>query len=417
MPTPNAVIGPNPVMTTRLDMVLQCRETRRKRRGGTPDRSTNAALAARAIGCLQLSRARSDTHTVDFLTQTLLGAVAAQATMTRRLGRAAALVGAAGGALPDFDVLLRPLADPALPYELHRHFTHAFAFVPVGAALAAAPFMIFRRFRERAGAVYIASLVGIATHGPLDNLTSYGTHLFWPFLAHRTAWDAMSIIDPVFTIVLLLGVVAALAFRSIRSAQIALALGVCYIGFGFAQHARAAAVQRELAAMRGHEPVRARVMPTIGSVILWRSVYECDGRLFADAIRLPPLGSSAVRQGASIDRFDPDDLPETLDDPQRARLLYRRFNAFATGFTASVPGAPPGTILVGDVRFSVDTAGFDPIWGLRIAPADPDAPVRWTVMRFDDRTRQVMLSRLWSDLVGRGVGPATLEPLPAERVD
>ena len=32
--------------------------------------------------------------------------------------------------------LLTPLADPALPFELHRHFTHSLVFIPVGAALA-----------------------------------------------------------------------------------------------------------------------------------------------------------------------------------------------------------------------------------------------------------------------------------------
>ena len=40
---------------------------------------------------------------MDFITQTLLGAIAAQATMTGKLGRSAFLIGALGGAMPDFD--------------------------------------------------------------------------------------------------------------------------------------------------------------------------------------------------------------------------------------------------------------------------------------------------------------------------
>jgi inner membrane protein len=364
-----------------------------------------------------LSRADPAHLAMDFITQTLLGSVAAQATMMQRLGRVAALVGASAGALPDYDVLLRPLADPALPFELHRHFTHSLVFIPFGAAIAAAPFLLSSRLREKVGSVYLASLIGIATHGVLDNLTSYGTHLLWPFVSHRTSWDAMSIIDPIFTIVLVVGLIAALSFKSMRTAQVALVLCVCYIGFGLVQHARAAAVQRDLAAARGHVIERGRVLPTIGNVILWRSVYARDGRLYADAIRVPPFGSPTVREGTCVPRFTADDLPADLDDPRRVRNVLERFDAFATGFTASIPESPPGTLIVGDVRFSMDTAGFEPIWGVEIIAADPIEPLRWVMMRFDDRAREAMLGRLWNELIGPGVGSVTVESIAAPTSD
>jgi inner membrane protein len=364
-----------------------------------------------------LSRADSAQFAMDFITQTLLGSVAAQATMTKRLGRLAALIGASGGALPDYDVLLRPLADPALPFELHRHFTHSLVFIPFGAAIAAAPFLISARLREKVGSVYLASLIGIATHGALDNLTSYGTHLLWPFVSHRTSWDAMSIIDPIFTVVLIVGLIAALSFKSMRAAQLALALCLSYIGFGFVQHARAAAVQRDLAASRDHEIERGRVLPTIGNVILWRSVYERDGRLYADAIRIPPLGSPTVRKGSSVPRFTAADLPVNFDDPRRVRDVLERFDAFATGFTASLPESSPAMTVVGDMRFSMDTAGFEPIWGVEIAAADPIQPLRWVMMRFDDRAGEAMLGRLWNELIGPGVGSVTVDSVAAPRPD
>jgi inner membrane protein len=336
---------------------------------------------------------------VDFITQTFLGAVAAQATMTGRLGRSALLFGALGGALPDFDSLLRPLADPALPFELHRHFTHSLLFIPIGGALAAAPFMLRRAWREKAGLVYLAATIGCATHGLLDNLTSYGTHLYWPFIAHRTAWDAMSIIDPIFTGLLIVGALLSLAIGHARPAIAAFALCLLYVIFGFIQHERAMSVQEQLAAQRGHERVRGRVMPTLGNLIVWRSVYEHDGRLWADAIRLPAFDAPLARTGESVRLFAVDDLPPAAGEHAAARLrdVYVRFSAFADDYTAVMEDDTSGGLVVGDVRYSMDTAGFDAIWGLRIMPSDPLEPARFTGHGPPDR--EGALRDLWYDLI------------------
>jgi inner membrane protein len=336
---------------------------------------------------------------VDFITQTLLGGVAAQATMTGKLGRSAFLFGALGGALPDFDSFLRPLADPALPFELHRHFTHSLLFIPIGGALAAAPFMLRRPWREKAGLVLAAATIGCATHGLLDNLTSYGTHLYWPFIAHRTAWDAMSIIDPIFTGLLIVGGFLSLIIGHLRPALAAFVLCLLYIGFGLIQHGRAMSVQEQLATERGHERVRGRVMPTLGNLIVWRSVYEHDGHLHADAIRLPAFDSPRAKKGESVPLFTVDDLPPAAGEYADARLrdVFVRFSAFADEYTAVMEGDPSGGLLVGDVRYSLVTEGFDPIWGLRLAPLDPFEPARFT--GHGPPEREGALRNLWYDLI------------------
>jgi len=84
---------------------------------------------------------------MDPLTHALLGATAAQAALGHRLGRRAWLPGALGGLLPDADILIRSTADPLLAIEYHRHFTHAFAFIPVGGVVAASPWLVQRRYR------------------------------------------------------------------------------------------------------------------------------------------------------------------------------------------------------------------------------------------------------------------------------
>ncbi|MBK9519410.1 MAG: metal-dependent hydrolase [Anaeromyxobacter sp.] len=180
---------------------------------------------------------------MDTVTQFVIGAAAGQVVGGRALGRTAALVGGLAGWLPDADVLIRSAADPLLAIEQHRAFTHALVFTPVGAALVAAPFLLRREWRARAGAVYAAALAGWATHAPLDACTSYGTQLLWPFSDQRIAWNVVSIVDPVITLPLLLGVVLAAWLRSAWPAAAALAVALAWLGVGALQHARAADAQ------------------------------------------------------------------------------------------------------------------------------------------------------------------------------
>ena len=348
---------------------------------------------------------------MDFITQNLIGAVAAHAALGRSraengLGRVALLAGALGGAVPDFDFLLKPLADPALPFELHRHFTHALVFIPIAGLLATLPFLPFARGRRAVPLIFAAATIGAATHGLLDNLTSYGTHLLWPFVSHRTAWDAMAIVDPIFTGVLFLGVIAALIRGRPRATRLAISLALLYIAFGFVQHGRAIDAQRAIARERGHEIHNGRTLPTLGNYIVFRSIYEADGRLWADAVRVAPLGPVRVRDGGSIPRYTEDDLP--ADTPARARTVFRRMEAFADGFFAVVDEAPTetGRLVLGDMRISLETTGFRPLWGISI-DADGEAAA-WDAFQGPDGAAKRAMQRLLDDVVSGEVGYRTL---------
>jgi inner membrane protein len=328
---------------------------------------------------------------MDPVTQTLLGSAAAQAVMHRRIGPAAALFGAVGGALPDLDVFA-VWADPALPIAWHRHFTHALAFVPVVGAVAALPFLLGARWRRQWKLVVLAATIGAATHGLLDVCTSYGTYLLWPLLDRRLALDIISIIDPVFTGALLIGLVWALFARSGRPALVALACCLAYLALGAVQHERAAAVQRRLADQRQQQITRGRVMPTLGNLIVWRSVYETDGWLHADAVRAPLFGAAVARQGQSIERVRLEDLPPAAQASGRIRRVFEDFRAFADGYVARAPDDPD---VIGDMRYSLVTAGFDPLWGIRIDEVGPEPAVRWVDPAHD---RAGALRDLWRDV-------------------
>ena len=307
---------------------------------------------------------------MDPLTQSLLGAAAAQAVLGNRLGRVAALAGAVGGELPDADIFL-PFADPAMPMEYHRHFTHSLVFIPVAAVLAALPFMARAPWRRQWKLVLAATTIGAATHGLLDTCTTYGTYLLWPFVNERLAWDVISIIDPVFTLALLVGVGWAAMTRTAVPARIGIALAIAYLGLGGVQHHRATRVQTALADARGQVIERGRVMPTLANLLVWRSVYEAEGRLYADAIRVGRPGSALARQGRSLPHIGIEDMP--VDSP-RVRGVFDKLDAFADGYVASLTGFPR---VFGDMRYSMDPSGFNPIWGIRIEPEGSEPEVVW----------------------------------------
>jgi inner membrane protein len=317
---------------------------------------------------------------MDFITQNLLGAVAAQAAFTKSLGKRAALLGALGGALPDFDFLLRFFADPAFPPEFHRHFTHAIVFIPVGGLLATLPLLISRTVRRSFWIAFAAATTGCATHALLDCCTSYGTMWYWPFTSRRIAWDLIAIIDPLFTIPLGIGVVIAWRRAAAYPAVLALLWCTSYMGLGFVQRERALATQRDIADQRGHHITRGRAFPSIGSLLWWRSVYESNGRLWADGVDLATLGEPQIEEGSSLPVLTFDDLPAEARSIPRVVEIFNKLWHFADGYTGALPGSQfdgNGPILIGDMRYSRQLNGFIPLWGIRVDPNDPDDPVRW----------------------------------------
>lgn len=339
---------------------------------------------------------------MDPLTQGLLGATTAYAVCGRRLGGRAALAGFFAGLLADADVFIRSDADPLLAIEYHRHFTHALAFIPLGAVVATLPWLAFRRQRADAGALYGASFAAYATHGLLDACTTYGTQLLWPFSSLRVAWHLVAVIDPVFTVALLVGLLGALFARSGRPAVVALSVALLYLGVGALQRERALDAQAALAASRGHAVERVEVFPTLGNNVVWRSLYQIGDTLYSDRIRVGWLGDVAWTEGESIAWVGESALAPELQADARVMRDFRRFAWFSDGWTAR---APDDASLIGDVRYSLHTQGFDPVWGVSFQPgAEP--PTRWIDR---SRDRSLGLESLWQEIAGHDPGYLRLD--------
>ncbi|MDX1734798.1 MAG: metal-dependent hydrolase, partial [Halioglobus sp.] len=203
---------------------------------------------------------------MDPLTQGALGASLPQASGAGRNAAHAGVLGFLAGMAADLDVLIRSSTDPLLFLEYHRQFTHSLVFIPVGGLICALVLhaLIGRRRGLRFQQSWLFCTLGYATHALLDSCTTYGTMLFWPFSDVRIAWNTISIIDPLFTLPLLAGVVLSARRKQVRYVRVALVWALAYMGLGLWQRDSAVDMGLELAAARGHEPLRLEAKPSFG---------------------------------------------------------------------------------------------------------------------------------------------------------
>ena len=86
---------------------------------------------------------------------------------------------------------------------------------------------------------YFYSFFGYATHGIIDSFTTYGTLLFWPFTDDRIAWNTISVIDPLFTVPILVLVLVSIKKRNKIFSIYAIIWIVLYQTVAYAQKIRA----------------------------------------------------------------------------------------------------------------------------------------------------------------------------------
>lgn len=314
---------------------------------------------------------------MDPFTQGVFGSLFAQAGARRKHLRPAAAVGFAGGLAPDLDVLIRSSTDSLLAIEYHRHFTHSLAFIPAGAllvALLAWPLVSRWRPDVKFARIYLWSLLGVGSHGLLDAMTSYGTRLLWPFSDGRVAWNVISVIDPLFTVPLVVLLGLALWKQSRKGARIAALWAVFYLAIGTLQQHRAENIVEHWAENAGIEASRVLAKPSFANLVLWRGLVDDGQRMHVVAVRILPGRQALVWPGVSVPHYRGGDWPA---DSRLARDL-ERFRHFSSDWTFryySYDDRP--FIFVGDLRYAIDPASQRPLWGVRLDPEDPSGPAQF----------------------------------------
>lgn len=213
---------------------------------------------------------------MDSLTQIALGSAVAVAVMGRRTAVwKAALWGGIAGTLPDLDAFIDH-GDAILNMVRHRAETHSLIYLTLFSPLLA--WIVARLHRERHLFLHwwLALWLVLITHPLLDTMTVYGTQLLQPFTDHPFGVGSMFIIDPAYTLPLLVGVIAALVLskggRGLRWNTVGLVLSTAYLGWSVAAQQVATQVARASLQQQGVSADRLLVTPAPFNTVLWRLV-------------------------------------------------------------------------------------------------------------------------------------------------
>ncbi len=213
---------------------------------------------------------------MDSLSQIALGAAVSVAVMGRRTAVwKAALWGALAGTLPDLDVLIDQ-GDVMRNMVLHRAESHSLLWLTLFSLPFAA--MVARLHGER-GLLrrwWLALWLVLVTHPLLDTMTIYGTQLALPFSNHPFGVGSIFIIDPFYTLPLLVGVIWALATRGSHRGSLdngaGLLLSTAYLAWSFVAQQQVTQIARASLAQQGIAVEHLLVTPTPFNTVLWRVV-------------------------------------------------------------------------------------------------------------------------------------------------
>lgn len=166
---------------------------------------------------------------MDSLTQLAFGAACGEAILGKKVGRKALIWGGVLGTLPDLDVFI-PLGSPVDDFVYHRGFSHSLFLLALLSPLIAKLITTVHKDTKQLYAKWVfLSFVVLEGSVFLDLLTIYGTQIFWPFDKTPHTVPSLFIIDPLFTLPILIGVLATLFLKNNRLNTIGLSLSLTYL--------------------------------------------------------------------------------------------------------------------------------------------------------------------------------------------
>ena len=147
---------------------------------------------------------------------------------------------------------------------------------------------------------------------------------------------------------------------------------------GWTQHERAWEVVQLAANERGHIIERGIVKPTLGNLLVWRSVYQYKDNLYVDGVRIGLFDDAKFYIGDTAELFKPEEdfkyMPKDL-------ALYQdilRFIKFSDGYVAIHPETPH---ILGDIRYAIEPLGLKPLWGIEMDLRNPQYHAKYKFYR------------------------------------
>lgn len=299
---------------------------------------------------------------MDSLTQIVLGGTVAALAVPAAHRRRAAIAGAVLATLPDLDSF--PLkwlgADVVTLVTWHRGPSHS---LPVLFLLGWLLWWLLKRswapVQQAPRPWLLAIWLALLTHPLLDAFTVYGTQLWWPLPGRPTMWSSIFIIDPGYTLALLVAFIAILIVGArpvgTRFLLAGLALSSAYLGWSLlAKHWVERDAEQALAAMGQADAPRFSV-PMPFNTVLWRVVVMTpDGML--EGYRSLWADRGPMRFAAYAG--DTAALQQLAGTPAVARLLW-----FSSGFMLARPQGQQ--LVLADLRM-----GAEPVYTFQYAIAE-----------------------------------------------
>lgn len=218
---------------------------------------------------------------MDSLTQVLLGAAVGEAALGKKIGNKALLWGAIGGTIPDLDVIFMRIMDLATGLDMHRGFSHSIAFaVLLAPALGWAVHWLYRKKGEATWKQWSwFFFLTIVTHPILDNFTTWGTEFFWPAWNHKVAFNSIFVVDPLYTVPLLVTCTWVLFLKRTRPKRRrvnnwGLIISSAYLGFTLIAKAVSNNTFEKAWEAQGYAIERYMSKPTPMNTVLWMAIAE-----------------------------------------------------------------------------------------------------------------------------------------------
>ena len=140
---------------------------------------------------------------MDSFTQIVLGIATAEVIAGKQLKNKTFFYGAIVGTLPDLDVVVGSFLSDVDGVAIHRGLSHSLLFFLLLSPLLGGLLTNLEKgnltFKRATSLVFWC----LTTHVVLDTFTSWGTQVLWP-LDHRFALKTVFVIDPLYTVPLLL---------------------------------------------------------------------------------------------------------------------------------------------------------------------------------------------------------------------
>jgi inner membrane protein len=281
---------------------------------------------------------------MDSLTQIVLGAAVAEASLGKKIGNRAMVWGAIAGTLPDLDVIANGIMSPVDALAFHRGPTHSALYLFIAAfvlgwvvfrmyqlpfqrwfgivgwgiltsaigliivflgtfslgklvtglaVILLSAWIIYKRYSRPSYSRPTADLKDwiimflwvLITHPILDCFTTYGTQILLPFSNQRVAFNNIAVADPLYTVPFLICLIIVIYYpKHDRQRAVwnrrGLIISCLYMALTIFNKTRINTIFENSISRAGIEANRYTTSPTILNNILWSGVAETDSAYY-----------------------------------------------------------------------------------------------------------------------------------------